>query len=272
MQCKNCGNEQNEGKFCGQCGGPLEENVHVTENTPQEEVAATSVESQEVLVTSSTQAGTEANGNNTSNESIEKVKETSKMFGQYFVNYLKHPSEIFSKKGHEFQNGMISLVLLSVIMSLSFYFMVDDMSWSGIPFFSTFASIFVFVAISMILVIAVLFVVNLFFGGQVTFREMVSVYGVHMVPVIVIALLSLLLILLNSYSFGGILLMVSLGFILTTVPLYLIASLLTKQSKSLDAFYGYIVYIVMAGIVFLIYFSIIIDSTIGNLIDGYFYW
>ncbi|MDY0409145.1 hypothetical protein [Paracerasibacillus soli] len=129
-----------------------------------------------------------------------------------------------------------------------------------------------FVAISMILVIAVLFVVNLFFGGQVTFREMVSVYGVHMVPVIVIALLSLLLILLNSYSFGGILLMVSLGFILTTVPLYLIASLLTKQSKSLDAFYGYIVYIVMAGIVFLIYFSIIIDSTIGNLIDGYFYW
>ncbi|MDY0394164.1 hypothetical protein RWE15_06290 [Virgibacillus halophilus] len=84
----------------------------------------------------------------------------------------------------------------------------------------------------------------------------------------VAALAAFLLLLLKANTVGSIVFLIAIGLLITSMPLYLISNLLTKSAKTFDAYYGYLLYLVLAAIAFGIYFTILADSSIGNLLDS----
>src|SRR5690625_6856257 len=85
---------------------------------------------------------------------------------------------------------------------------------------------------------------------------MVSVFGAHMVPVIVVGGISLLLVLVKSNTAGSIAVSITIAFSITAIPIYLISNLLSKRPQAVDPLYGYLLYVVSAGLSFAILFTI----------------
>src|SRR5690625_1036558 len=295
-KCNQCGFEQEDGKFCGKCGSPLEDKATTqpsesekaetvdainqsdsqqasdeenqdsqSPSSEQDEVAATTVQKETTSYPQHTQ---------TENDTVERMKETSKEFWSYFTYYLKQPSHIFAKRGNEFTNGIINIVVMLVLFSLSTYFLFRNFMSAamygfnpGVPFFPIFGNTLFFTAIFILLVIGILFGVNKLFGSEYSFKEIISVYGGHLSLTIIIAAAAFILLLVKANLIGMILIAVVFGLAITTTPLYLISSLLTRKSKSLDPFYGYLIYTVAVAVGFIILFTILADSAVGGLLD-----
>lgn len=87
-----------------------------------------------------------------------------------------------------------------------------------------------------------------------------------------LAIVAFILALIKSNIAAFILLFISLALVVTTSPMYLISRLLSKQSRGIDALYGYFIYIVTSGIVYFILFGIFIDSQIGGFLEDIGYY
>lgn len=259
MKCSQCGNVQEEGKFCGTCGGQL------IPSGEQQSAATKEVPS----------------AHTPTNDSFEKVKDASAAYWTYFVDFLKQPSLTFSKRPKEAQNGVISIVLAILFFSVTLYNIIKAPLYDipagfstyieGPSFFSVVGNSLFSLAMIIAIIISILFLINKFFGdGQLTFVDMTSIYGAHMTPFIVFNIAILLLAVINSLTYATVLL--SLSFLLITfiVPLYLISHLLTKQSSVIDPFYGYITYIVASGIAFYVITSIFVDTIINQFLGNFF--
>ena len=316
MVCSSCGYEQESGKFCGKCGTKLEamspviEKGQVVSETNSIVVEqATNVESSDTM-TQNKVAAEVANGmaqqavaeaargvnqqaatseyasNVKSSIQIEKVKEQSKMYGSYFMHFVKQPSSIFVRGEREFTNGIISIILVSILVALTLYTFVNNFAratlgnfgdlfmnnYSGPSFMSVFGSTFLFTLASIALVIASLFAISKLFGPAKSFKEIVSIVGAHLTPVIIVGVVALLLILLKSNTYGSVLLSVVIIFTVFVLPLYLISALISKQPRGVDPLYGYVLYIVLFSIVFSIFVSVLADSTVGRYLDELRFW
>lgn len=287
MKCSNCGFEQDVGKFCSKCGGEIlpqsqdgstKEYVAASEASSNNEPAASSHVNHQ---TSTSQAPvTPANsGTNTTNDSLERVKETSRAYGGFFMNYVKHPSQVFTKKSSELTNGLISIGIMVVITLLTFNILIKNQlggfSGYGPSFMSIFFNGLFGMAIVLGIVITLLFLINKLFGTDSTYKDVVSIFGAHMTPVIVVSALAFLLAIFKSNTFAAFLLFLVLMLIVSIVPLYLISSLLTRRPKGIDPLYGYLLYILAFIITFMIVMSIMIDSALGDMIeiiDGLVYY
>src|SRR5690625_7495914 len=129
-------------------------------------------------------------------------------------------------------------------------------------FLSIFLNTLLLIVLAIIVTLTLLFVINKLFGTDYTYKEMVSVFGAHMVPVIVVGGISLLLVLVKSNTAGSIAVSITIAFSITTIPIYLISNLLSKRPQAVDPLYGYLLYVVSAGLSFEILFTIFIDSII----------
>ncbi|OMP66650.1 DUF6574 domain-containing protein [Domibacillus epiphyticus] len=258
MKCQACGNEQESGKFCGSCGSPMEATIEktapVSEPVHREEP----------------------------NVHVEKVKDRSKQYWGYFLQYLKRPSAVFGRGESEFVNGLISIGVLALFVSLTMYAMTRSITsdffgsdfYSGPGFFSILFSGIIFTILFSVCAVLVLFLISRFFGPGYSFKEMTGVYGVHLIPSIVLMAVSLLLVLLKAYVYSGLFMSLSLTVALLLMPLYLISALLTKKSAALDPLYGYFIYIVLSLILFSLIVGVLADSTMGEYLDdlpGFYY-
>ena len=273
MKCENCGFEQEEGKFCGQCGS---------------QIAATNEQMEEIVdATKGNQPegkGKQVRGNS---ETMEKVKDTTKMYSTYFMKHLKRPSLIFSSREESFKYGLTNIVITTVLIALIFYMLINNFVQStfgyydgmgigdaltnsyavGPSFLSVFSYTIIFALISIAIVVFILFLINHLFGTAYSIKEIVSIYGAHLTSVIVLGLVAFLLVILKSNIVGGYIWLLVISLVLSIIPVYLISSLLTRRSKSIDPVYGYLLYLISVGIAFIIIFSIIIDSRLGDFID-----
>lgn len=301
-KCNHCGFEQEDGKFCGKCGSPLEDkataqssesdksekadgiNQSVSQqasdeenqgsqspSSEQDEIAATTAQRETTVQNSSSTASQNAQAEN---DMVEKMKETSKEFWSYFTYYLKQPSHIFAERGNEFTNGIINIVAMLFLFSLSTYFLFRNFmsatmgSFSpSVPFFPIFGNTLFFTAIFILLVIGILFGINKLFGSEYSFKEIISIYGGHLSLTTIVVAAAFILLLVKANLIGMILIAIVFGLAITTTPLYLISSLLTRKSKSLDPFYGYLIYTVAVAVGFIILFTILADSAVGGLLD-----
>src|SRR5699024_9369346 len=145
-KCSQCGFEQEDGNFCGKCGHPLdgevgsqpvnrqteEDDVQVSdESSAQEEEAATMAEGDgfsqpRTETTSQKVESNEQQHVQKENETVEQMKKTSKEFWSYFTYYLKQPSHIITKRENEFTNGILNIVVMLVLFSLSVYFLLKN--------------------------------------------------------------------------------------------------------------------------------------------------
>ena len=106
-KCVHCSHEQEMGDFCAKCGSPLQNNdakstVAYDENS---EVAATETYSQPTQ-------------SNESNQNVEQVKQTVLNYINSFVGIVKNPA-VASTNETLFVNGIISIVLLSLLLGLA---------------------------------------------------------------------------------------------------------------------------------------------------------
>lgn len=246
MICINCGQKQVTGNFCGKCGAPFSTN-HLEVQTP----------------TASVKEMTEPNPH------IQNVKRTLKLYVNYFVHYFKTPSTIYRTGEKEFFNGMISLILFILLMTCSFFTLANNYPAGS---FSTFGSFFFFSGTSVLLVLSALTLINHFFGPGHSFKSVISLYGGHLSLVICLGFISLLLILLKSFTFGSLLFIFNFLFTIFILPLYLISLLLTHKTSSGDPFYAFIVYLVTLSTLFAIVMTIFADSSIGNSFNHFKFW
>lgn len=285
-KCITCGNEQEVGKFCGKCGAKFEEGVTPVSTS---DIWPISTETSKVEVNATANPDSVVQAPTRSvpaqpNEHVEKVKDQSKKFWNYFTKYIKNPSEIFATGDREFVNAIISILLFALIFSVTVYVSISGFArqamdglgeigslfmdeYQGPPFFTVFTSAFMFTLVSVALVVVALLIISKLFGPPISWKEIVSHYGTLILTSSVLAIIGLLLLIFKAFLFGNIIVILSFLLMLIVVPSFIISRLLLSQSKSVDRFYGYLLYIVLFAIIYSIYITIIADSTIGRVID-----
>ncbi|MBE1556042.1 hypothetical protein [Sporosarcina limicola] len=250
MNCAQCGYVQDIGLFCGRCGTEFEKGI---ESTILEQGAT--IESVQQPISPEKMAEP--------NIHIEKIKAQSKMYGSYFVQQLKRPSLAFNQEKANFSNGLTSILLLAVVIALTLYSFLNSMFSGYEPgFISIFGSILIFSLVAMGISLVSLFLISRFFGPQLSFKAITSLYGGHLSPLLIGAGVSLLLLFLESFTYGNLVLWIVFTFAVFILPLYLISSLLTKKPTGIDSLYRFILYIVTFSILFYIFVSILADSRI----------
>lgn len=279
MVCQSCGHEQAAGKFCGKCGTKLVEQMATAVqpmNHPGVHHTGNADPSQGATQPDATQhetAAAYAGQPQQPNIHVEKVKETSKMYWSYYLQYLKHPSKIFENSEREFINGLISIAVFAVLVSLAAFNSTpstgfDFLDQAGPSFITVLLGTVISIAILSGVVTFALFLANRFFGPNMSYKKIVSIYGAHLTPIILLAAVSFLLLLLKSYIAGNMLMFITLGLPFILLPLYLIGRFLSIQAKGMDPLYGFLSYIILSSVLFSIVFAVLADSLMNYILDS----
>ena len=245
MTCIHCGNEQRAGRFCGNCGKGLGKHI-----VPPSAAVEPNVH-------------------------IEKLKTQSKMYGAYFVEHLKKPSLIHNRGETAFSNGLVNILLLGILIACSLYTFTRGLSESMNPgFFSFFGGMLIFTLATMGIALLALVLITTFFGPpqSQSFKAMVGLYGAHLTPLLIGAVVSLLLMFVNSLLYGNLVLGIVFMLSVFLLPLYLISFLLTQKPANLDPLYGFLLYIATFTVLFTLLMTILADSMISDYLTGLLYW
>lgn len=264
MKCVHCGSQQDDGKFCGQCGGEL---ISANESQPASPGlgAVTHSEVKQASVT----VNHHSHGNS---DSFDKLKDTSRAYGGFFKSYVRQPSQIFLSRSRESTNGFISIGLTLLLIALTFNTILSNLL-TYYHYKPSFVSVLIYVSIYLLVLVAAvissLFLINKFFGTDCAYKDMISIFGIHMTPVAVVSAAAFILSIIKSNDFALLLLVISILLMFYLIPLYIISSLLTRRPKGLDPLYGYLIYIVVVGIVFIVVNSVMLDSAIGQMLEEF---
>jgi len=208
-----------------------------------------------------------------SNESIEKVRNASKMYWDYFLNYLKHPSLVLKQGEKEFMKGIINIVFMAFLIGLVLFTFMKRVPLSFLyasyesSFTSVIGSSLLFVFISTAIIIGSLFLTIKFLGSEYSFKSIAGIYGTHLIPSTFLVLISFILLLLKAYTYSNFLLSFALLFAFIIIPLYILIKLLTEEEGNIDPLYCVLAYIVIFGISFSIYLYLSDGSLIGDVLN-----
>jgi len=206
---------------------------------------------------------------------IDWVKNASKMYWNYFLNYLKHPSLALKQGEKEFLNGVINIVTMAFIIGLVLFTFIKRAT-SSFPkalyepsFTSVMGSSLLFVFISTVIIIVSLFLTIKFLGSEHSFKSIAGIYGTHLIPSTFLIVISFILLLLKAYTYSNFLLSFALLFAFFIIPLYILIKLLTKEEAGIDPLYCILAYIVIFGIAFSIYLFLLEGSLIVDVLNGW---
>lgn len=255
-KCLACGHEQEEGRFCGKCGEEIEKLV-------SDEVAATASSNfeQQPQVTSQ------------NSEQLEKIKEQSKMYFNYYMQQIKVPSTHFNTTELSFKNSIISIILYVILTTLSVYVLIKGFIGGGLfeSYGPSFFQIFLYMSVFFVLLITIslvaVFITTKLFSEDLTFKDVISKFGGYYMLPMMLSVIGIFLALFKSYSFATISIYVGLAIVTGVIPMYIMVKLLSSKSKGIDSFYAFIFYIIVTIILMVIVISFIIDSTIGEYLQ-----
>src|SRR5690625_2547304 len=300
MECKSCGHKQTEGKFCEACGNelsavvetgsiekdkasseaaiigneedppPLEdgglldsddasdllESEELIEIEGQDEISDLS--SSEKLVENEDQAGAQGNGN----DAVEKVKEASSAYFGYFMSFLTKPNHDRVKE-NEFLYGMINIILALLLFSLAHQKYISNIFVGESLGFKYWINSFMFVLVAMGVAYLLIFVVKqLFSTKEMSFLELLSTYGLYMTPLVPLGILTAFFTLIGVDKLSSFLVYFMLFLMIFLIPLYIVSHLLVNHSKTLEAFYAYLLFIIGFFLGIAIVDAILLDSII----------
>lgn len=254
MHCINCGNQQSEGKFCAICGVALGDNLIEVEQTRNR---------------------VSRKYNQQPNEHIERIKNASKKYWNYFLNYLKKPSLALKQGEKEFLNGILNIAIMAFIIGLVLFTFLKSVTSSfleasyELSFTAVMGSSLLYVFISTVIIIASLFLTIKYLGSEHSFKSIAGIYGTHLIPSTVLVFISFILLLLKAYTYSNFLLSFALLFAFFIIPLYILIKLLTKEEAVIDPLYCVLAYIVMFGIAYSIYLFLLEGSLIVDVLNGW---
>lgn len=202
------------------------------------------------------------------NEAAEKVKELSSYYWAYFLRFLKNPTRKEEGYSVQFKYGIINIVIAIFLFSIALYRYVN------IGYLSTEKFIFntmLFIAVVITLIVLLIFVVNMFFSNKkIEITEILSMYGSKFSLIIVLNMLAFLFALMDVEDLTAYLLLFSMFSMWLLIPLFLVSAILKGNSLSLDAFYVYLVYIVLFFIAFKVASSVFTENVLARIFSNAF--
>lgn len=221
MFCSNCGKEIEAGAaFCPHCG------------------ASTSTESHTV------------NGEtvSTTNQSLEKAKDISKNYFGFVMDHLKAPLRHgFSVNKTQWINGLITLIIFLLFSGLSTYLFTrsvvrayDIFGLSKTSFLDSMILPMLYMAITLAIIMAVIFVVAKLMKSNVSYQDVVARFGTLMLLPTVLMILTFVFTLLKL---GTLVAFASAGYGLTWICAIVLTvySYGKEDNGGLDAYYGILI-------------------------------
>lgn len=265
--CTSCRHEQTAGNFCGKCGAALladeQETVQRAEEAPASEKHIPAGERE---AAASTAAET--------NEQIEMLKSESKQFFHFLLSQFKEPSRHLSEYEGSMKNGLLSIITYIVLIAAIFFLQFRTLAQYTYGF-SEFAFTRVIMPVCLVALLAAaitifaVYATAAFFSRNLTLKEAAHQIGGFFIVPIAVAAMSLLALLIKSYTVSFVLLGMSSALAFGIIPVFTVITLLAKHSKSADRFYAFIFYLLTVSILGSLASLLIIDSQIGELIDTF---
>lgn len=265
MQCTNCNHYNEGGKFCENCGAKLPVEVAAASETVEPSALQPGVQppgrpedqpgyTQQQEPAYQQHAGYPGSGQSPAqpNVYLQNAKNVSRLYFNYFGAILKKPfSSIHNIGGEQLVNGIITMVLFSLLAPLMLYFYLSSVArkyFSDSPFLDNVAhpSIsFVEVVIkpTLSLAILILLIATFCFGAiklaktNAGYRDVIARFGALLVPFLGLMVIAFVLSILQFEIFAIFLVGAFLGLLFIAPPL-LITSWVKKDARGLDVVYG----------------------------------
>ncbi|MEB5458040.1 zinc ribbon domain-containing protein [Virgibacillus pantothenticus] len=249
MLCPNCEQESKEGKYCTNCGAHL-----------YPEQAATVEEEGE------SQLNTATNKRDFSST----INAEAKHFASFFMTYLKSPHNARFVTQQDFIPAIISIVLLSLTITLSFYLVT-------LQFGSFFVSIsfldgFIIPFIQHLLVYAFMTILTYFStkltGQHISWKNTVTKVGAYTIPFIITFLIGIVLTLIRI-PFSSVLTFISLLGPVIFIPSFILLEQ-QHEKKGYDRIYVLIGFYIVSFVLATIILQNMLGSIFGNLMENFF--
>lgn len=243
--CPQCGSEELGAKFCMSCGYQISQ----TEESAEGQVAA---------------AHAAANGNTY----VEQGKNIAKSYWDFLLATVKKPTQQAQIMGRgSMINGLITLVLYSLLIPLMIYFVIKGTfgGYMAPSFSEVFFKPAFFILLFMALNTAVIYAVAKPGNNNLNFKDVVARFGGFLVVptlLFVLAIIFSVLQLFTMVGFAGVLGVIGL-FVAATMTIY---SLKRQAKQGIDAIYGtFLFYVAFYIIVRLISENIMINGLMRNM-------
>ena len=281
--CSNCGKEQEPGNFCEACGHSLK--AEETQQVQQQETAtptaaeASSTEVEQPKTSTTSTAG--------ENATLEKVKEESTAYWNYFVNRLKNPDTAL-KNDNSLVSSIITGILLPLAISLFFYGLINttykqfvggffEQGVEGLPFFALTIRIFFVILLLFLSGLVANFVVLKLAKNEISFQSLLAKYTGIAVPYtalfVILALLSLIglfTISEDSLSFS-LLFSILFSVIILINPIIIVFNELRKQ-KHPYAYYFSLLSLIINGIILAIITKLFVERLMTLLEEAAYFF
>ncbi|MFP7495255.1 zinc-ribbon domain-containing protein [Terribacillus saccharophilus] len=243
--CPSCGHQNPEGsKFCEKCGAALQGQTAGSSPQPNVQHAATSEQA--------------ASGK--PNEYLETTKKVSKQYFSYFLDVLKRPDGNGMKYGTDsFVNAIITFVLFSLIMPLTFYIHLSK-GFGEVSFAAVVIKPLIAFLIFQLIFASIIFAVLKLDQSPVAYKTVFVRYGSLLIPFTAIMILGALFTFIGMYMWGISLLSIGFFSSLGIIPPVLIAGFKQNRQHGIDNIYLIFIVQIVTGIAIAILFSMIADS------------
>lgn len=255
MFCQNCKQESEAGKFCTNCGATLAQ-VEETAATEQNVDSASTIES------SPTPSANTAEQTGEPNEFVEKMKDASSHFGEFFLTLVKKPSEAKTINKNHLVSAIITIVIFSLVIALNSYYtsqtIYQDLLGPSASFVDDFVKPLFKHILMFGLIASATFAATLVANQNRSYTDILAKYGAYIMPFMLL------------YLAGTLFSVLTLGFPFTlastvglsgTILVVPVLILIEEPIKKFDKVY------IIVGLVLI---TQIISSTINRIGNSWF--
>lgn len=176
LVCKQCNHEQESGKFCGQCGGPL---VEQTEESAEQQEAHAS--RNETAAAAADTVQTEQRNN------------VFQSYLAFITNLIKNPTRALQLNENYFGYGLISISIFALAYALTYYFLANKITkemfgplTTSLPFIDITVPLFFFIILFIAGAVVSIFVAVKLLNNPSSVKNVIAQFGGLLVPFMVI--------------------------------------------------------------------------------------
>ncbi|ASN07141.1 zinc ribbon domain-containing protein [Virgibacillus necropolis] len=262
MQCQNCYQETEKGKFCTNCGALISQDEPVV----IQETAAT----EEIEIVAESTTSQEPTDPKQSNEIVEKLKASSINFGHFFLTLLKKPNDAKKANENDLISGIISIALFALLFAVGYFLVLNSI----VSFFGsapTFTDGFLWPFLKLLLLFVVINAITFaglkFDGAEFSFAKTIAKYGGYLIPFLLLLVAGYILTLIGIVSLGIVAISISLLGTLIIIPTLILSEI---PSTNIDRVYLLIIIYVLNTFALSFIMQSILLSLMGSPFGGLF--
>lgn len=260
MQCPHCGFDSEEGKYCTNCGAEL--SASESESSTAEDM------SEEKPVEEAPNEPKQQ-----SNETADRLKTTGANFGHFFMALLKNPTEARKANKSDFSSGIIMYVLFSLLIALSYHFIINSISFGSmslslmvdISFLDSFIIPFLLMFLLYFLIAGLTFICSKLTVQAAKFTDIVAKYGAYLVPFFIFHVAGIIFSLVGLPVFSLLLIFISILGMLIIAPTFI---LLEQPSDGFDRVYILLGLYIIILLVYGFFVRISLDAILGAFMNS----